>query len=240
MIVSRKPTCVLVGLVAVALACPGLHAQTSIQLGSSLGTIRFMSINQSPPTYLLVLGSLCSSKCSASGTGGAAGTSGFYDLTGGGTTLVRDVLSGGLPTNTWNVTQTAPMLFCYSSAAACSGTIFLQANLELSTFTQPGVDGTFLGTLSVTGGSLSGSAFGPVASASLVTIEGINFTSTVVNSESNVPVLSGAVDPTPEPATIALVGGGLIAVGAALRRRRRQGLRHASPASASKEGLPLA
>jgi len=222
-----RTTHLLTGLVVLAMASASGRAQTSIQLQSSIGTISFTSVPGNTAAATIVLGSLCSSACTASGTGGAAGTSGLYSMTGGGTVTMTDVLSGGSPTNTWDVTQTAPIVFCYSSAAACTGTVFLEANLELATFNQPGTNGTFAGSLGVTGGTLSGSAFGSFATIDFATVEGINFSSLADKSgitawqETGVPISSGQVDPTPEPATIALLGSGFLAAGAVLRSRSR-------------------
>jgi len=210
----------LSALLGLALASANACAQTGIQLQSSAAGISFtlLSIN-SPVEYTVGLNSLCSTGCEGNGPDG---TSGFYSL-GNGSFTITDVLSGGSATNNWNVSQPSPISFCYSSAAACSGSTFLQGNLNLATFAQPSVDGTFVGILSVTGGTLSGSAFGPSASADLTVIVGVaNLSTSGVEALGPQPVLSGSVDPTPEPATIALLGGGFLAVGVVLRRRAQR------------------
>jgi len=221
-----------VGVTGLVLSSPSGYAQTNITLGGSLGTISFLGTG-SATQVTMSFGTLCdATHCTADGTGAAFGDNGFYAITGFPTITFTNVFSGGLPTNDWNVTQSAPLSFCFSSSAGCGGTVFLQGNLQLVSFDQSssGTTGTFNANhaqnLTLTGGTLEG-IFGALPVADLLfNFQGSSVLLTTLlntgNSINGISISSGQVDPTPEPATIALVGGGLLTVGTMLRRRARR------------------
>ena len=180
----------------------------------------------------MTLGTLCdAAHCPAAGSGLAFGDNGYYSL--GGSPTITFTYTGN---NDWNVTQSAPLSFCFSSATGCGGTVYLEGNLQLVNFAQSsnGVTGTFNGNhaanLTMTSGSLEDD-FGsnPIVDVVLnfqTSPQSPNTLLTTLLNNTNtingVSISSGQVDPTPEPATIALVGGGLLAIGTVLRRRARR------------------
>jgi len=228
-----------VGITALVLAPPSGYAQTNIALGGSLSTISFTGTGNSTQVTMS-LGTLCdATHCPATGSGAAFGDNGFYSISGSPTITFTN--TGG---NDWNVTQSAPLSFCFSSAAGCGGTVYLEGNLQLVAFVQSsnGFTGTFNGNhvpnLTVTGGTLAGFV-GSVSIADIV----LNFQTSPqsgtlltallgnTNSIKSVTISSGQVDPTPEPATIALVGGGLLTIGTLMRRHARRKAQKPRPAS---------
>jgi len=228
----------VVGVTGLAVSSPWAHAQTNISMGATLNAISFTGVGNADQVTMS-FGALCdATHCPGFGSGQAIGDNGFYSITGSPTITLTDVFSGfNTPTNDWNVTQSAPLTFCFSSAAGCGGTVYLQGNLQLVSFDQSsgGNTGTFnpnhTPDLILTGGTLE-SIFGPNPVMDLV----VNFggspqlLTTLLNNTdkvNGVNVSSGEIDPnpTPEPATIALVGSGLLTLGTALRRRVRGGKR---------------
>jgi len=233
MIMTKRWVILLaVGATGLILSCPSGYAQTNISLGGSLMTISFTGVGNATQVTMS-LGSLCdATHCAATGSGNAFGDIGVYSITGSPT--ITFTKSGG---NDWNVTQSAPLSFCFSASVGCGGTVYLKGNLQLISFDQSstGSTGVFndnhAPNLTLTGGTLE-SVFGanpildllfnfqtsPQSPNTLLTTL-LNNT----NSIKGVAISSGGVDPnpTPEPATIALVGGGLLTVGTVLRRRAR-------------------
>jgi len=221
-------------------SCPSGYAQTNIALGGSLATISFTGVGNATQVTM-ALGSLCdATHCTATGSGIAFGDDGFYSLTGSPTITFTDV--GG---NNWNVTQSAPLSFCFSTLAGCGGTVYLEGNLQLISFDQSsnGATGTFntnhAPNLSLTGGTLE-SEFGsnPILDLLLNFQTSPQYPNTLLttllnntNTINGVSISSGTIDPTPEPATIALVGGGLLTLGTVLRRRARRRARSSAPPS---------
>jgi len=220
-----------VGVTGLALSITSAYAQTNVGLGGSVSSLTFTGLGSGTQVGLS-LGTLCdASHCPGTGSGSAFGDNGSYSITGSPTITLTY-----LGNNDWNVTESAPLTFCFSSGTGCGGTVFLEGDLQLVSFDQSsnGNTGTFnadhMHNLTLTGGTLEG-VFGPNPVLDLL----LNFqtspessssllTTLLSNTDSikGVAVSSGEVDPTPEPATIALVGGGLLAIGTVLRRRARR------------------
>lgn len=208
------------------LAACGLAAAPA--RAQSTTTVNFNSLNATDGTgALLVNNCYTESGFSFTGTGVACGTPGTFVAYGPDAAFINSAL-------------TNPALSLNNGATSIdisrAGGAFGFSSLQLGTFDMANANVSFLGTL--IGGSTA-SATCPTVSAmaaSLVTCNlsafaGMSFTSVRMTSTNtfNEPYVlmdnlvftpSAAGTTVPEPATVALVGLGLAAVGAAARRRR--------------------
>jgi len=200
-------------------------AQTNIGLGGSRDTISFTGTG-SPDDLTLSWGPLCDPvHCVGEGSGLASGDDGFFSLTLGGTIELTP-----LGDNAWSVTQTAPMVFCFSSATDCSGSVFLEGDLQLASLTQYGAVavGNDAGApnLAVTGGTLE-HLFGPQAAMTFALAGVDSDLGSLLDSNNTlagVYVSSASVSPTPdtpvpEPIPLLLLGTALFLAGVLLRRK---------------------
>jgi len=226
----KRLTVMVVGLATLVFPAAAVYAQTSISLQASLNSLNFKGAS-SATQITMGLGNPCpsgasyTSDCLASGSGGASGTSGYYQLLGGGAITLTNV-SG----DNWTVSEGSVLDFCFSSGQACSGTVFLKGTMHLLTFTQNGNNGSFNVNLSnnLTLDSPAGSLGSYFTNPSVITLTvtgfgEIDLQSLLSQSSSDtltgISVSSGLVDPTPEPGTIALFGSGLLGMAGFARRR---------------------
>ena len=172
---------------------------------------------------------------------GAPGTplaslTGYYFISDTGVTITGTntsyMLFPGGNTAIWNVTQNSPLSFtiCPTSTACGPSTALLTGTLELVNLTQtvftgaPYSTGVFNGgltaNLTITGGS-DASLITPYAQASItIDLPPTNLATLPSKSTLTGTISSGEILPTPEPVSMALVGSGLILLGALVRRRR--------------------
>jgi PEP-CTERM motif len=156
---------------------------------------------------------------------GIFASSGTYNITQGmGVTLTG---TPGLGDN-WNISQSAPLTFKYVNG----GTTLLQGDLQLVNLSQDiagGSTGTFNYGLSANLTNLNGTLVGPnLFSGSAVVSFTIDFASgtslstlTGTSNTLTAAVSAGEINPTPEPASMALAGAGLLALGGFIRRRKK-------------------
>ena len=131
----------------------------------------------------------------------------------------------GPNSNVWNITQSAPLTFCFDGCGAGS---LLTGTLELVSLVETGKTGTFNDDLTanivITGGSLA-SMLGPDAVLSIT----VDFASkaklrlaTLTSGQTVAAKISdGELTPTAEPVSMVLVGSGLLLLGGFVRRRRK-------------------
>jgi len=215
----------LVGLMLGLASLPASADPTQITLGgTAAGSVIFTGDGSG--NVLIQLGSCTGGSCTLSGTafGTGALTSGLapYEFTSTpGTISLAPTSTAGL----FAVTQTASIGFSYGTGGS-----LLTGTLSLLTFTQtPGGSSTgefntfAVANLVITGGSLS-TLFPPGGAILTATM---NFgpspvdLATLSGSTTSAKLASGQITPTPEPGSMLLLGSGLLAVGAFLRRRRR-------------------
>jgi len=147
-------------------------------------------------------------------------SSGYYSIVNAGASIYGLSSSCGGGSCTFMLGETSPMMFTYGSAPG--GSDLLIGQLYLVDLTQTGTNGVFNDQLVInfvaTGGSLQ-SAFGGGNGEIQLTIK---FTtsqslSTILDNKTLMAkVVSGAVFPVPEPASLAILGAsllGLVAVG---------------------------
>jgi len=200
-------------------------AQTNVGLGGSRDTISFTGTGGADD-LTMSWGALCDpAHCLGAGSGLAFGANGFFSLSGGGGLTLTNL--GG---DAWSVTETSPMVFCFSSAWDCSGAVFIEGNLQLDSLTQYGVLGVLndagAPNLAITGGTLE-SVFGPQASLTFA-LAGVDSDLTGLlnsaNTTAGVYVSSVSLTPAPdtpsvpEPLPLVLLGTALILAAVLLRR----------------------
>jgi hypothetical protein len=207
-------------LLTTAVSTATAQNQITLQAASSADTIVFTSTGETQSaaenwTLSIVGGSMGGS---ASGSGTLA-SSGSYTITqGAGVTVTGTWVSA----NTWSITQSGGLGFTY-------GPGLLTGNLQLVSLTQTGISGEFndelLANLTITGGSLfTSNIFPNNAQAELVILFSSTQTlQTLPNGNTlDASFLGGFIDPAPtgEPASMILVGSGLLLLGGLGRRRR--------------------
>jgi len=227
-------------LVLVATRSP---AQTNIALGGSLGTISFTGTGGAGD-LTMSWGTLCDpAHCLGEGSGLAFGANGFFSLSGGG-----DITLTKVGKDAWSVTETSPMVFCFSTAWDCGGVVFIEGNLQLDSLTQYGVLGLVneaqLPNLAITGGTLE-SVFGTQAGLSFALAEVDPDLNGLLNSDYTMPgvyVSSASLTPddspsVPEPLPLVLLGTALILAAVLLRRMlpSKDPVTPAGPAEASEK-----
>ena len=208
-------------LLTTAVSTATAQNQITLQAASSADTIVFTSTGETQSaaenwTLSIVGGSMGGS---ASGSGTLA-SSGSYTITqGAGVTVTGTWVSA----NTWSITQNGGLGFTY-------GPGLLTGNLQLVSLTQTGISGEFndelLANLTITGGSLfTSNIFPNNAQAELVILfSSTQSLQTLPNGNTlDASFLGGFIDPAPtgEPASMILVGSGLLLLGGLVRRRRR-------------------
>jgi len=204
----------LLAVLVLAIGVASGFAQTQITLGPSSGNITFTSNGSGSAT--VSLGTLTGT---AFGTGAAASGPAAYSLTQSGN--INMTYNGTF----WDITQDNPISFCYGGSGSCDGSL-LTGDLQLVSFFQTGKSGTFNGNLeanlTITGGSLAG-VFGGIGHAAMlsftVDLASLNGDLSTTEGSFSGPISAGELKPVPEPATLGMLGTGLMLLGGAIRRR---------------------
>jgi hypothetical protein len=199
-------------------------ALTEISMGPASGAITFKGMGAANHTDLSIsLGSVLAGRAIGKGLAALPGNkSAPYTIT----TPTSDVItaSAGLP-GYWNITQSAPEIFSWGTGGSLlTGTFnligfFQGSGSGVGAFNDSGVF-----YLTITGGS-EAAVFGSNASIDLILRfqPRANIQALLGTTNSERAVLnSGEVLTTPEPATLALMGTGLIGIAGAMRRRARK------------------
>ena len=241
----KKLLTVLAVTVVVALATVVASAQTQITLGNSTQNVLFTATGGS--TVNVRMGNCVSGTCTLSGVafGGSAANpsspNGNYSIVTTGNVFLTQTATTPVD-HIFTVNQTGTMAFNYFNG---SGNL-LSGNLSLLTLEQaPGsTTGEFntgaTANLQITGGSLASIwtnqailtvtvQFGSRVHGlptDLSTLFGPNSCgvnprkpTTIVCKTASGPLVSGNVNPTPEPSSMLLFGTGLVALGGFLRKR---------------------
>jgi len=195
-------------------------AQTQISLGGSTQNVTLVTNGSGGATVTLgsCSGGTCTLSGTAFGTGALSSGPAAYSITTASTNSITMSWNGSI----WNVSQSDPIYFCYGGSGSCDGSL-LTGTLTLGTFGQAGQTGTFntqlTGNLAITGGSLA-SLFPNNLGMLSFTVDLPNATD-LSTSEGQFAgsISSGELKPTPEPATLGLLGSGLMLLGGAIRRR---------------------
>jgi hypothetical protein len=199
-------------------------ALTEISMGTASGAITFKGMGTASSTDLSIsFSSVLAGRAIGKGLAALPGNkSAPYTIT----TPTSDVITASAgPAGYWNVTQSAPEIFSWGTGGSLlTGTFNL-----IGFFQGPGSgvgafndSGVF--NLTITGGS-EAAVFGSNASIDLILRfqPGANIQALLGTTNSERAVLnSGEVLTTPEPATLALMGTGLIGIAGAMRRRARK------------------
>jgi hypothetical protein len=216
----RKVLLVLSVLALLTTAVATATAQDQITLGASSNSMTFTGDGSGDWTLTFAGGAMTGA---AFGTGILTSGPTSYSITQGAVTIAGTTT--GIP-NYWTISQSGPLTFCYGGCGASS---LLEGNLQLVNLNQtPGIAiGDFNDTLTVNLTNLTGSLVtsGAMTTQGKVDITIIFATTTDLQSLPMGGTLvagisSGEVRPTPEPVSMALVGSGLILLGALVRRRR--------------------
>jgi hypothetical protein len=208
-------------LLTTAVSTATAQNQITLQAATSSDSIVFTSTGETQSAAenwtLTIAGGSMGGSASGSGT---LTSSGPYTITqGAGVTVTGTWVSA----NTWSITQSGGLGFTY-------GPGLLTGNLQLVNLTQTGISGEFndelLANLTITGGSLfTSNIFPNNAQAELVILfSSTQSLQTLPNGNTlDASFLGGFIDPSPtgEPASMVLVGSGLLLLGGLVRRRRR-------------------
>jgi PEP-CTERM motif len=223
MMTMKKVSAVVVAL----LFMPGsvfATPMTEISMGPTSGAITFKGMGAANSTDLSIsLGSVLAGRAIGTGLAALAGNkSAPYAIT----TPTSDVItaSAGLP-GYWNVTQSAPEIFSWGkNGSLLTGTFNLIGFFQGSGSSVGAFNDAGIFNLAITGGS-EAAVFGSNASIDLIlkfqptaNIQALLGTTNTERANLN----SGEVLTTPEPATLALMGTGLIGVAGVMRRRSRK------------------
>ncbi len=203
-------------------------AQSQIFLGQSTQNVTFTGQGAGDPTEVGVqLGNCVAGTCTLSGTGAGTGLllSGpaAWSITSAQNSLfISETITPGVFS-----TSGPAVSFCYGGTGTCNGSL-LTGNLTLEALqqvsgTKTGEFNTFqLANLQVTGGSLA-SVFGGTNGVATISLKFAGSTDLsllfgTTNSVSG-PVDHGGIVPSPEPASMALFGSGLLTLGGLIRRK---------------------
>ena len=213
----RKILLISLTVLSLMIAVSTARAQNQIDLGGTAsGSITFTGAGSGDWTMTFTPNPL---------TGGAFGTGIFtsigpYSITDpGGVTITGTLTAPG--SDLWNIVQTGSLLFSYGAGGS-----LLTGNLQLVDLSQTGSIGTFNDTLVanlvITGGTLA-SVFTPSGILQLVIDlpSGVNLSTLISGQLEYGYVSSGSIYPTPEPASMLLVGSGLVGLGYLARRRKK-------------------
>jgi hypothetical protein len=191
-------------------------AQNQITLGgTAANSLTFTGEGSGNWTLSFAGGSLSGM---AFGTGTLASGPDPYTISQSGATVTGTYLGS----DSWSIAQSGPLAFCYGG---CGASALLTGNLQLVSLAQTKSTGTFNESLSANLTSLGGSLASLFGTAGVLSIT-IDF-ATPTDLATLPPggtlganVSSGELFPSPEPASMVLVGSGLILLGGLVRRRR--------------------
>lgn len=208
----------LVCLLAALIALPAA-AQTQITIDKPLPGNPLIFTGDGSGNVTLTLTNCCTITGTALSTGDLV-SQGFYTLDFTGSSPIQLTSVGG---GIFTVTQGGPIAFSYGTLPG--GSDLLTGDLQLVSIGQTGSVGVFNQNLTANltnlGGSLA-SAFGPPGGVFDITIRiasGVDLSTLEGSATANIS--SGELTPTPEPASLALLGGGLLSVGGFMRRKLR-------------------
>jgi hypothetical protein len=229
-------------LLAIIIASGPARAQVQISLGSAPGTTNALTFTNvtGPPHHLdVMLGSCSGTSCSLT-----SGNTSFLDVNGsnsGGVSssyTIATTLSGSTAFPTLTATGNPDVAdynlngstttFDIMGIGAIPGEIKLELTITQvtgATTTHPTFHGTYTKLL-VTPGSTLDQYFGPVllSDFNFTVTTGISLTNLFLGANGDTTtgnITDGAIH-TPEPASIALFGSGLVLLGGAIRRRLRR------------------
>jgi hypothetical protein len=223
----------LLAATIVAFTMPSALAQNNIDLGEEVsGTLAFVAEGGGNFTVGLCDTMNGNKMCvggdtligNAKGTGTFLGDNGFYTLTGSG--LTTGTFTGCVGTTcSWTLSTPSPLNFKFTQGKFGGGTDYLNGTLQMVGLTEVPDGKLFSETitlnLTVTGGTLA-SLFTDghgniIFDVQTVTTKSL---STSPNGRGIQGILmSGDMSEAPEPGTMALLGSGLLLVGAFLRRK---------------------
>ncbi|HWR37622.1 MAG TPA: PEP-CTERM sorting domain-containing protein [Clostridia bacterium] len=215
----RKLIVVLACVVMLMAALPAA-AQTQITLGNPANS--FIFSGDGAGNLVINLSSGTSMAGAATATGDFVGLSnhGTYVLDFVGTAPINATyVSGVAGSQTFTIVQGGPIAFSYVS----SGGDTLYGDLQLVGMQQAGMLGVFNQNVTANLTNLSGTLANALSNGEATIDITIAF-STVMDlstfeGRTNAIFSSGELRPTPEPASLMLLGGGLLSIGGALRRK---------------------
>jgi len=218
----RKLLITLSVLAVLAIAVSTAIAQNQITLGGSTNSMTFTSTGSTTWSLSLPSGGLTGS---ANGTGTLLSGPDPYTITQGSGVTIKGTETS--PTsNLWNISQSGALGFCYDG---CGSGSLLTGNLSLLDLSQSstGASGTFndalKANLALTGGTLE-KFFGSnaVLSISIDFAAPVSLSGLATGASLGATISSAELYPTttPEPASMVLVGSGLLLLGGLVRRRR--------------------
>ena len=192
-------------------------AQNQITLGGTVAnSLTFTGEGSGNWTLTFAGGSLSGT---AFGTGTLNSGPDTYTISQSGVTITGTYLGS----DTWSIAQSGSLAFCYGGCGAAG---LLTGNLQLISLAQTSSTGTFNESLAANLTGLGGSLASLLGGGAVLSIT-IDF-STPTDLSSLPPgatlgarISSGELYSTPEPASMVLVGSGLILLGGFVRRRRR-------------------